>query len=201
MDLTFTAAVVDRTGKEVEKELIENGKNIYVTRENVAEYLELYAHFVLVDAIQEQLAAFAKGFFKIIPQDMIAASFSARELEYVIRGVPKVDIDDLKKNTVYVRCSANSPAVQYFWQAVEEFTEEEHIKLVQFFSGSSRAPPGGFAYLQPKFNIMPACKSHESLPKAHTCDNAIELPDYLSAKESLRKIRQAITMTVGFAFD
>ena len=83
---TFTATVMDSHGKNVDKELIVGGSDIDVNRDNVEEYVNLYPQVVLVDPIREQLAAFASGFFEIIPREYISL-FTPIELEYLIRGV------------------------------------------------------------------------------------------------------------------
>ena len=205
VSLTYTATVIDGRDRKVEKELIKGGKDIEVNRDNVEEYVNLYAQFVLVDAIRDQLKAFAKGFFAVIPQELISL-FKPIELEYLIRGVPEINIEDLKRNTEYVGYSSNSAVIGYFWRAVESFTEEERVKLVQFFSGSSRAPPGGFAKLigargsPQRFTINRGSGGIKSLPAAHTCFNSIDLPQYSTYEDTRQKLQQAITMTVGFAF-
>ena len=47
------------------------------------------------------------------------------------------------------------------------FTQEELARLVQFITGSSQLPPGGFAELSPPIQISSASTS-DTLPTAHT---------------------------------
>ena len=46
------------------------------------------------------------------------------------------------------------------------FTQEELARLVQFITGSSQLPPGGFAELSPPIQISSA-PTAEALPIAH----------------------------------
>ena len=46
------------------------------------------------------------------------------------------------------------------------FTQEEFARLVQFITGSSRLPPGGFAELSPPIQIS-SVPTAEALPTAH----------------------------------
>lgn len=50
---------------------------------------------------------------------------------------------------------------------VSSFTQEELARLLQFTTGSSQLPPGGFAALCPSFQII-AAPTHSTLPTAHT---------------------------------
>jgi hypothetical protein len=50
---------------------------------------------------------------------------------------------------------------------VSSFTQEELARLVQFVTGSSQLPPGGFAELSPTLQISRAPVT-DALPIAHT---------------------------------
>ncbi|VVC89078.1 unnamed protein product, partial [Leptidea sinapis] len=87
---------------------------------------------------------------------------------------------------------------------VEEFDGEMRSRLLQFVTGSRRVPLAGFRALQgstgaaaPRlFTLhLVADASPDSLPKAHTCFNRLDLPPYPS-KEKLRdKLTQAVLET------
>lgn len=57
--------------------------------------------------------------------------------------------------------------MRWFWTVVSSFTQEELARLLQFTTGSSQLPPGGFAALCPSFQII-AAPTHSTLPTAHT---------------------------------
>ena len=90
-----------------------------------------------------------------------------------ISGLPDIDIDDWKNNTIYEGYTAASPVVQWFWRAVRSFDQEERAKLLQFATGTSKVPLEGFAHLQgsngiQKFQIHKDFGGENRLPSAHT---------------------------------
>jgi len=83
-------------------------------------------------------------------------------------GMGRVSYDDLKEHAV---CSGTSrrfqQVVSWFWTIVSSFTQEEMARLLQFVTGCSQLPPGGFKELSPQFQIT-AAPTHGRLPTAHT---------------------------------
>ncbi len=125
----------------------------------------------------------------------------------VISGLPEVDIDDLKANTEYgAGYTATSPQIQWFWRAVRAMDREERLKLVQFVTGTGRIPVGGFSELQgmsgpQKFNVQKDRSGPTRLPQAHTCFNALDLPEYESYEQLRSMLLLAINEgTEGFGF-
>lgn len=64
-------------------------------------------------------------------------------------------------------CVSVSQVMKWFWAVVSSFTQEELARLLQFTTGSSQLPPGGFNTLCPSFQII-AAPTHSTLPTAHT---------------------------------
>ncbi len=42
----------------------------------------------------------------------------------------------------------------WFWEVVDDMTDEDREKLLAFVTSSRRVPPGGFSALNPKFTIV-----------------------------------------------
>jgi E3 ubiquitin-protein ligase HECW2 len=42
----------------------------------------------------------------------------------------------------------NHPVIQWFWHAIEKFTNEQRLRLLQFVTGTSSIPYEGFAALR-----------------------------------------------------
>ena len=57
--------------------------------------------------------------------------------------------------------------LKWFWEIVCGFSQEEMARLLQFSTGCSQLPPGGFKELDPTFQIM-AFPGIDVLPSAHT---------------------------------
>uniref|UniRef100_A0A5K3F3P8 HECT-type E3 ubiquitin transferase n=1 Tax=Mesocestoides corti TaxID=53468 RepID=A0A5K3F3P8_MESCO len=195
-EITFSTEI-NEFGKNETRDLIENGRNIVVTEANKHEYVRLVCQERMTGAIRQQLNSFLEGFYEIIPKNMITI-FNEQELELLISGLPSIDIDDLRANTTYSKYQPTSPQVEWFWQALESFDQEDRARFLQFLTGTSRVPLGGFANLEgmhgpTKFQISRAAVSSTNhLPSAHTCFNTLELPPY----ESYEQLRQRLLTAI-----
>merc|ERR1712187_608730 len=94
----------------------------------------------------------------------------------------------------------SSEVFEWFWELIEEMNSEERSKVLHFATGSSRLPSGGFAELDPKFemHIIPGTPDH--LPIAHTCFNRIDLYTYISKEQLNEKLQSALEAGEGFQF-
>ncbi|CAG8500448.1 3553_t:CDS:10 [Paraglomus brasilianum] len=204
VDLTFSVEIDDFGQKKV-IDLIANGRNIPVTEQNKREYVMLVTEQKLTKAIKDQIEAFLAGFHEIIPPHLIRI-FNEQELELLISGMPDIDIDDWKNNTEYQNYTPSSPQIQWFWRAVRSFDQEERAKLLQFVTGTSKVPLGGFSVLQgvhgvQKFQIHKDFASADRLPSAHTCFNQLDIPEYESYEQLRSQLLFAISEgTTGFGF-
>jgi len=190
----------DEFGVTKTVDLIEQGRNIKVTNENKREYVSLIVHDLLVSGVEEQLDNLIKGFYDIIPKDLISI-FTEQELELLISGLPEIDIDDWKTNTEYTGYSSTSPQIVWFWRAVRSFDKEERAKLLQFATGTSKVPLNGFKELEgmngfSRFNIHKEYMSGR-LPAAHTCFNQLDLPEYESYEVLREQLLIAISQGTG----
>lgn len=132
----------DSFGQIQIKELKPNGKDTPVTEANKKDYVQLYVNFRFTHGIEQQFRALQKGFCELVPQHLLS-QFDEKELELVIGGLGKIDLSDWKHHTRLKHCTADSSVVQWFWKAVESFSEERRARLLQFVTGSSRVPLQG----------------------------------------------------------
>ncbi|CAM41641.1 putative ubiquitin-protein ligase-like [Leishmania braziliensis MHOM/BR/75/M2904] len=205
-DLGLTFAVnYDRFGSVEEEALEPNGKDTAVTNANKQQYVRLLCEFHMTRRTEDQLLRFLKGFYSVIPRREIQC-FTENELELVISGMPNIDVEDLRTHTLYEGYSSTSPQVRWFWEAVGSMSKEDLANLLQFTTGSSKVPHGGFGHLEGSngrslpFTISRwAVTKEDLLPQAHTCFNKIDLPVYNSAAVLKEKLMLAITYgTMGF---
>ncbi|GAA6081041.1 ubiquitin-protein ligase E3B isoform X1 [Tachysurus ichikawai] len=214
----------DVMGQLVCHELIPGGKTISVTNENKISYIHLMAHFRMQTQIKEQTGAFIRGFRSIICPEWLHV-FSTPEVQRLISGDnAEIDLDDLKKHTVYYGGFHSSHRVIiWLWDILSsDFTPDERAMFLKFVTSCSRPPLLGFAYLKPPFSIRCVEVSDDQdtgdtlgsvlrgfftirkkepggrLPTSSTCFNLLKLPNY-SKKSILRdKLRYAISMNTGF---
>lgn len=214
----------DVMGQLVCHELIPGGKTMPVTNENKISYIHLMAHFRMHTQIKDQTVAFIRGFRNIINPEWLHM-FATPEVQRLISGDnAEIDLDDLKKNTVYYGGFHSSHRVIiWLWDILSsDFNAEERAMFLKFVTSCSRPPLLGFAYLKPPFSIRCVEVSDDQdtgdtlgsvlrgfftirkkepggrLPTSSTCFNLLKLPNY-SKKSILRdKLRYAISMNTGF---
>ncbi|KAG1714616.1 E3 ubiquitin-protein ligase SMURF2 [Nymphon striatum] len=209
-DVIDCAFCVDHNsyGQHQVHELKPNGTDVPLTEENKKEYVKLYVNYRFMRGIEQQFLALQKGFNELIPQHLLR-SFDERELELIIGGLGKIDLEDWKSNTRLKHCDQNTNVVKWFWKAVESYSEEMRARVLQFVTGSSRVPLQGFKALQgstgaagPRlFTIHLFESSTVNLPKAHTCFNRIDVPPYETYEKLYDKLTQAVEETCGFAVE
>jgi len=203
LDITFLCET-DVFGQMQEVELQPNGKNILVTEENKFEYVHLAADLRMTKAIKPQILSFLGGFYQFIPHSLVSL-FNEYELELLLSGLPSIDLDDWIKNTsLQAGFEHDSQTIQWFWEVVKEFSKEEQVLLLQFVTGTSRVPWGGFSNLSGAAGVQQftICRTNgKSLPTASTCFNMLKLPEYDSKEELRHSLKLSITCgSVGFAF-
>ncbi|XP_045044575.1 E3 ubiquitin-protein ligase HACE1 isoform X1 [Desmodus rotundus] len=189
LELTFSVET-DVFGAMEEVPLKPGGESILVTQNNKAEYVQLVTELRMTRAIQPQINAFLQGFHAFIPPSLVQL-FDEFELELLLSGMPEIDVSDWIKNTEYTSgYEREDPVIQWFWEVVEDITPEERVLLLQFVTGSSRVPHGGFANIMggsglQNFTIAAVPYTPNLLPTSSTCINMLKLPEYPS-KEILK---------------
>lgn len=161
-------------------ELIPGGSNIPVTNENRIRYVYLVANYRLNVQISKQCKAFFRGLSIIIDVKWLRM-FNQHELQVLLGGasVP-IDIDDLRKHTVYAGYTEDDETIQNLWKVLYSFDNEQRRKFVKFVTSCSRPPLLGFKELRPHFCVRNAGMDDERLPTSSTCINLLKLPRFSS---------------------
>jgi len=207
--LMFMSAATDQCEPQ---ELCPGGAERQVTEENKREYLKLLCEHYLCGDMREQINVFLQGFWDIFPKDDLKATgMTYRELSLMIAGSSTLDPEDWRNSTVVAGGPVTEAEVLYqfvddwrmqiidwFWQMVNQMGNEERAKLLHFATGSSRVPSGGFAGLDPLFNISFDTDGDEHLPQAHTCGNNLVIPKYGSYETLVEKFKIAMANDDGF---
>jgi len=207
MCLDFTATE-ERMGIRHEVDLIENGAMKEVTNDNVAEYLEENLKYRMLNRTKPQMTELLLGFYDVVPEPALTV-FDFSELELMLCGLPEIDMDDWEANTIYSGLyeakGKRDQVVTWFWQIVrEDFDQEMRARLLQFVTGTSGVPSRGFSVLQgndgniKKFSIHGVQASTFQFPRAHTCFNRIDLPNYTSKKLMFERLKAAVTLSGGY---
>lgn len=206
LDFTVTEETL---GVRKDIELIPGGDTKEVTSENLPEYLEANLKYRMLNRCKPQITELMLGFFDVIPEPALTV-FDPNELELILCGLPTIDMNDWMDNTkysgYYESKGKNHQVVDWFWEVVEhDFDQEMKARLLQFVTGTSGVPPRGFSVLQgndgniKKFCVHGVSRDQYCYPRAHTCFNRIDLPNYSSKRELRERVGQAVSMTyVGF---
>ena len=143
------------------------------------------------------------------------------ELEFILVGHGSISVKDWQANTEYKNCDSKDKVVVWFWRAVMSFSETRRAKLLSFVTVTSRVPITGFAVCSislntihipilnqniqdlqgsqgPKKFMIEKFGAPDSLPRAHTCFNRLDLPEYISYDQLRDKVITAIEGACGF---
>lgn len=205
-DLGLVFEAVGR-GSQTAVPLTENGDQMEVDNSNKALYVEKMLDFYFKEEFGSNLSAITEGFFDIIPHRYIAP-FNESQLEMLLSGQTDIDLEDWKANTEYSgELTAESDVVVWFWNWMSKQSPEVHRQVLQFVTGSSNVPLGGFKNLRGvaslvKFNISKAQKDQGSLPSASTCFNMLKMPAFESQADFEAKLLLAVSEgRLGFSFN
>ncbi|KAM4662803.1 apoptosis-resistant E3 ubiquitin protein ligase 1 [Discoglossus pictus] len=193
-DLFFAEEKYGRGG-QLEKlvELIPGGSQIPVTNENKMYYLNLLAQHRLSNQVRDEVDHFLKGLNELVPDNLLGI-FDENELELLMCGTGHIAVQDFQAHAVIIGGSWHfrEKVMSWFWAVVCSLTQEELARLLQFTTGSSQLPPGGFSALCPSFQII-GSPARGTLPTAHTCFNQLCLPTYDSYEEMHKMLKLAIS--------
>lgn len=125
-------------GIKKEIELKEGGAGIEVTEQNLPEFIEACLKYHLLGRYESQLNELVLGFFEVIPEPLLTI-FDVNELELLMCGLPEIDINDWKRNTIYdgmfIDEGPNHQVCVWFWEIVTQYDDETKARLLQFVTG------------------------------------------------------------------
>jgi hypothetical protein len=179
-------------------DLVENGSQLYVTKDNRNEYVRKYIEYEFEAQCENPLLSFKRGFERLCDTRLIKELLDEYELERTICGDQQLDFTELRESAKY--CSGYSrdcKEMHWFWEIVlNEWDDVKRRSLLTFSTGTDRAPVSGLKNM--KFYIIMDGKEELKLPTSHTCFNQLLIPAYPS-KEILReKLEMAILNATGF---
>ncbi|XP_034934449.1 E3 ubiquitin-protein ligase HERC2 [Chelonus insularis] len=164
-----------------------------ITPENRYEYVKLALNYRLHE-FDAQIAAVREGMSKVIPVPLLAL-FSGAELETMVCGSPDIPLGLLKSVATYKGVEATSSLVQWFWEVMEEFSNQERSLFLRFVWGRTRLPRTIPDFRGRDFVLQVMDKYNPPdhfLPESYTCFFLLKMPRY-SCKAVLRqKLKYAI---------
>ena len=208
LELYFAENEKDEKGNVNSINLILDGANVPVTKENMDFYFQKKIEYIM-NKDKPYINHIKKSLFSYIPESLIKI-FSANELELMLNGTPFIDVSDWIENTDYEGYSPSDEIIINFWDIVKELPQEKLSRLLQFSTGSTRVPVGGFKSLQSnRGNLAPFSiyrleyeKGKRNYIKARTCFNRINLPNFPDKEKLLEGINFVIDNEIlGFGIE
>lgn len=184
-------------------ELVKNGENIAVSKNNVYEYIEHIFNLTFGTGIVKQLDSFISGFSKVFPYKSLLI-LSPEEISELL-GVTE---EDWSEEILYSCVNADhgynmdSMIIHDLICTMNSFSIRERRLFLQFLTGSPRLPMGGFKNLKPKLTVVLKIPENdrgpdEYLPSVMTCANYLKLPKYSNREILYSRISQAMTEGSG----
>ena len=171
-----------------EIELIPNGKEVKVTVENLAKFIDL-SKKAKINESSHQMELIKKGFNEVLDLK-ICQILTWRQLEEYVCGKHKLDVNFLKENTEYREYNEKDPLIQWFWEWLNEIDDDMKIMYLKFVWGKTRLPKKENLGTQHKIDILSG--GDGVFPHAATCFFKIKIPRYSSKKVLVDKLTYSI---------
>ncbi|NXX77790.1 HECD3 ligase, partial [Urocolius indicus] len=181
-ELTYTTVLSDQRVVE----LIPGGSSTVVRYEDRKEFIRLVQKARLEES-KEQIMAMQAGLLKVVPQAVLDL-LTWQELEKKVCGDPEVTVDALKKLTRFEDFEPLDTRVQYFWEALNNFTNEDRSRFLRFVTGRSRLPARIYIYpdkmgISPPAMATPLCLFFffflpPAIPRAKVCEEKLRYAAY-----------------------
>uniref|UniRef100_A0A8C3XZV0 HECT domain E3 ubiquitin protein ligase 3 n=1 Tax=Catharus ustulatus TaxID=91951 RepID=A0A8C3XZV0_CATUS len=178
-ELTYTTVLSDQRMVE----LIPNGSNTAVRYEDRKEFIRLVQKARLEES-KEQIAAIRAGLLLVVPQPVLDL-LTWQQMEKRICGDPEITAAELQKFIKFDDFTSDDTRVQYFLEALNNFTSEDLSRFLKFVTGRSRLPVQIHVYPE-------SLEELDLMPQACTCSCTFFLPNYSSAKVCEEMLRYAV---------
>lgn len=115
----------------------------------------------------------------------------------MVSGKVEIDINLLKSVAVYERFSPDDQIIKWFWEIIEEYSDQMKRKFLSFVTGTDRLP----AVEGSEISLKIFCQGEEDsemLPVGRTCFNQLCLYRYSSKQKLESKLSTAVLESEGF---
>ncbi|XP_015429351.1 PREDICTED: LOW QUALITY PROTEIN: E3 ubiquitin-protein ligase HERC2 [Dufourea novaeangliae] len=164
-----------------------------ITPANKHEYVRLALNYRLHE-FDTQVAAVREGMSKVIPVPFLAL-FSGAELETMVCGSPDIPLTLLKSVATYKGIETSAPLIQWFWEVMEEFSNQERSLFLRFVWGRTRLPRTIADFRGRDFVLQVMDKYNPPdhfLPESYTCFFLLKMPRYSCKLVLCQKLKYAI---------
>lgn len=182
-------SIPSSSGQEVQL----SSKHSKITPTNKMEYIKQAINYRLHE-FDDQVKWVREGMSKVIPVPLLSL-FTGLELETMVCGSPEIPLYLLKSVATYKGVDATAPLVVWFWEVMEELSDNERSLFLRFVWGRTRLPRSIADFRGRDFVLQVLDKYNPPdhfLPESYTCFFLLKMPRY-SCKPVLReKLKYAI---------
>lgn len=195
--LTMTVKSVNELGESVIFELIDNGANIAVTKDNVLEYLDRLLDFYVNGGNRYiLLLAFKKGFLSITNITTLK-KFTFKEIMHITtKKIELIPIEQLKMIIKISHYETNEPIVfQWLWEYLEKLSPDQQRRFIKFISGNNilrLSDIREMANNNQRIIFQYAKTIHNELPWSNCNMHTLFVPSYKSKKILFEKFDMAL---------
>ncbi|EPZ36204.1 HECT domain-containing protein [Rozella allomycis CSF55] len=155
-------------------------KEVFVDEQSKHTVAREYVKWLLKDQIVDSAKIVAKGLKFMIPS--VFTKFSDQLNSINIER--EINIEELKKVTIYDDYTAFDSTIISFWRYMAEAENSKRQKVLKFITGMTHIPKEGI--------MIKKCSDINRFPAAHTCNNGFDLPEYLDYETLKYKLDEAI---------
>ena len=179
----------------------EKGVLVDVTSANRARFASSKRREMTQRIIDDDSASDIRGGLLHILQPAALGILTPEEFILAVCGSHDIDVDEWRR---FANSSGSSgEQLAWLWNIVGRMQTSEKALLLQFSTGSTLLPVGGFAKLSPKWSVVFSdYLSDLKLPTTATCFNTMNCPTYPSEEIFQQRLMTAIRHgAAGFAFE
>ncbi|CAD8120325.1 unnamed protein product [Paramecium sonneborni] len=178
-------------------ELIPNGSTMAVTSNNVNQYLDKTAEYIIFKQFSDIYKSFIQGFTTVVDLKIFQKWLKPSEISLLTQGLLEIKPDVVLQKIQYSGGKANHKS--YFETYVNQADSQTLKNMLKFITGSSAIP-----FDQSSYIISVEFKNNldiRKLPLAHTCFKSIEVPLYANYGQMKQKLDIAFSIGLeGYGF-
>ncbi|CAK61201.1 unnamed protein product (macronuclear) [Paramecium tetraurelia] len=175
-------------------QLIPDGQNVTVNKENCSVYLDKVAEYVIQTQYQDIYTPFISGFQSVLEIKDLKKFFKPNDMGLITLGVQDIKPEQILNILSFK--GGQDYHISFFTNYVNTSSSKRLKELLQYITGSPTLPSNE------KFKIQVEFKQDLKdtlIPTTRTCFNLIELPLYKSYQEMKQKLDTAISYgLIGF---
>ncbi len=171
--------------------------DVEVTPDNLSEYVQSQVAWETTDRIRSSVMELLKGIYDVLPLGQLSW-LSREELRNTLTVDSRpVNLGALRAATLISEEDRNDNLVQWLWDCLDDFPEQDRQAFLAFFSAQSAEPLDGFGGPDGTrkwllISFAPEEAATNFLPSARTCFRQIILPPYTSIEIMKEKLLYAI---------